>query len=46
MAFRLPYIYYYITKLCRQQAKSYKIMKMQMFGTLDKAKPNTGNIKA
>jgi hypothetical protein len=37
-------VYNYITKLDRQQA-TYKIMKMKMFATLDKAKPNTGNVR-
>jgi hypothetical protein len=40
MAFKIPYVYDYITKLCRQQAKSYKIMIMRMFALLDKAKPD------
>jgi hypothetical protein len=33
MAVNLPYVYDYVTKLCRQQAKSYKIMRMNMFAT-------------
>jgi hypothetical protein len=45
MAFKLLYIYDYITKLCRQQAEVIKIMKMQMFATLDKANRDTGNIR-
>jgi hypothetical protein len=44
MDLKLPYIYDYVTKLCMQQ-KSYKIMKMQMFATLDKVSPDTGNIR-
>jgi hypothetical protein len=44
MAYQVLYIYDYIIKLCRQQAGSYKIMKMQMFMTLGKVKPNTENI--
>jgi hypothetical protein len=43
MAFKVPYIYDYITKLCSNKQKSYKIMKMKMFATLDKANPDTGN---
>jgi hypothetical protein len=39
--FHMPYVYDFITKLCRQQAESSKIMKMKMFATLDKAKPDT-----
>jgi hypothetical protein len=42
MAFKLQYLHDYITKLCKQ--KSYKTTKMQMFTTLDKAKPDTGYI--
>jgi hypothetical protein len=46
-AFNLPYVYDYtsITKLCRQQAKSYKIMRMNMFEVWDKAKPDIENIR-
>jgi hypothetical protein len=43
MAFKHSHIYDYITKLCRHKQKSYKIMKMQMFATFDKANPDTGN---
>jgi hypothetical protein len=42
MAFKLPYIYDCITKLCGQQAE---VMKMQMFATLDNANSDTGNIR-
>jgi hypothetical protein len=45
MTFKLPYVYDYIRKLCRQQAKSYKTMIMKMFATLDKEKSNTENIR-
>jgi hypothetical protein len=45
MAFELPYICDYVTKLCRQQADVTQIMKMQIFATLDKANPDTGNIR-
>jgi hypothetical protein len=44
-AFNSPYIYDYVTKLCRQQAELYKIMKMQMSALLGKAKPDTENIR-
>jgi hypothetical protein len=40
----MPYVYDYIIKSCRQQAAS-KIMKMKMFPTLDKARPDTENIR-
>jgi hypothetical protein len=33
-AFILPYVYDYKTKLCRQQAESHKITRMNMFATL------------
>jgi hypothetical protein len=33
----------YITKLCRQ--RSFKIMIMRMFATLDKAKPDIENMR-
>jgi hypothetical protein len=42
-AFQIPYVYDYITKLCRQQAKSFKTGKMQMFTTMDKSKPKIEN---
>jgi hypothetical protein len=45
MAFKLPYIYHYIKNYAGNKQKSYKIMKMQMFLTLDKAKGDTGNIR-
>jgi hypothetical protein len=41
MAFKLPYMYDYITKLCRQEEQVIQKMEMQMFATLGKAKPNT-----
>jgi hypothetical protein len=43
IAFQVPNIYDYITKLCRQQ-KPYKITKMQIIATWEKAKPDTENI--
>jgi hypothetical protein len=39
MALKLQYIYCYITEL------SYRTMKMQIFPKLDKANPDTGNIR-
>jgi hypothetical protein len=41
----MPYIYDYITELCRQQAEVIKIMIIKMFATLDKARPDTENIR-
>jgi hypothetical protein len=35
-------LYDYLTKSCRQQAE---VMKMKKFATLDKAKPDTENIR-
>jgi hypothetical protein len=45
MAFTLPYIYDYITKLCKQQAEVIQNHENEMFATLDKANPDTGNIR-
>jgi hypothetical protein len=45
MAFKIPYVYDYITKLCRQQAEVIKIMIMRMFIILGKAKPDIGSIR-
>jgi hypothetical protein len=42
-AFKVPYVYNYITKLRKQ--RSYKIIKMQMSVTLGKEKPNRENIR-
>jgi hypothetical protein len=43
-AFNIPYVYDFITKLCRQQAEVMMIMMiMKMLTTLDKAKPDTEN---
>jgi hypothetical protein len=39
MAFKLLCIYEYIKNYAGNKQKSYKIMKMQMFATLDKASP-------
>jgi hypothetical protein len=43
VAFQIPYVYDYITKLCRRQAEIMSIMKM--YTILDKAKPHKENIK-
>jgi hypothetical protein len=45
MTFKLPYIYDYIKKLCRQQAEALRNHEMQIFVILDKANRDTGNIK-
>jgi hypothetical protein len=45
MAFKLPYVYDYITKLCRQQAKVIQKHESANVATLDKANPDTGNIR-
>jgi hypothetical protein len=42
MAFAIPFVYDYITKLCRQQAE---VMIAEMFAILGKAKPVTENIR-
>jgi hypothetical protein len=44
-SFHMPYAYDYITKTAGNKQKSSKIMKMKMFATLDKVKPNTENIR-
>jgi hypothetical protein len=44
MAFKIPYVYDFIIKLCRQQAEVIQNMIMKMFATLDKGKPNAANI--
>jgi hypothetical protein len=45
MAFRAPYIYGYITKLCRQQAEVIHKKKIPMFATWEKAKPEPENVR-
>jgi hypothetical protein len=45
MAFKLPYMYDYITKFCRQQAEVIQNLKMKMFTTLVKANLDIGNIR-
>jgi hypothetical protein len=44
-AFQIPYVYHYIINHAGNKQKSSKIMKMQLFATLDKAKPDTENIR-
>jgi hypothetical protein len=44
-AFNLPYVYDYITKLCRQQAEVIQIMRTNMFAVYDKVKPDIENIR-
>jgi hypothetical protein len=45
MAFKLPYIYDYTLNYEGNKQKSYNIVKMQIFATLDKASPDTENIR-
>jgi hypothetical protein len=45
MAFKLPPLYDYITKLCRQQAEVIQNHENEMFATMDKARAETGNIR-
>jgi hypothetical protein len=45
VAFQIPYVYDYITKLCRQQAEVIQNHENEMFATLDKARPHTENIR-
>jgi hypothetical protein len=45
VGFQIPYVYDYITKLCRQQAEVIQNHKMRMFVILDKARPHTENIR-
>jgi hypothetical protein len=44
-AFSLPYIYDYIIKLCRKQAKAIQNEEKNMFAVWDKVKPGTENIR-
>jgi hypothetical protein len=46
MAFKLPYMYDYITKLCRQQAEVIQNHENAKFATLDKANCDTGNMRS
>jgi hypothetical protein len=43
VAFKIPYVYDYITKLCGWQQKPSKITKTQMYVQLDREKPYTEN---
>jgi hypothetical protein len=43
--FNIPYVYDFITKLCRQQAEVILNHDMKMFATLNKAKPYTENTR-
>jgi hypothetical protein len=45
MAFQIPYVYDYVTKLCRQQADVVQDNEIKIFATLDKAKPDKENIR-
>jgi hypothetical protein len=45
MAFQVLYIYDYIMKWCSQQAEAIQNHEMQMFVILEKAQPNTENIR-
>jgi hypothetical protein len=45
VAFQIPYVYDYITEYAEDKQKSFTIMKIKMYATLDKAKPHTENIK-
>jgi hypothetical protein len=45
VAFQIPFVYDYITKLSENKQKSFTIMKMKMYVILVKAKPHTENIK-
>jgi hypothetical protein len=45
MAFKLPYIYDYIIKLCRQQAEVIQNPENANVRKLDKANPDIGNIR-
>jgi hypothetical protein len=44
LAFKIPLVYDFITKLCRQQAEVIKIMTTKIFAPLGKAKTVTQNI--
>jgi hypothetical protein len=45
MAFQIPYIYDYITELCRQQAEVIQNHDNENFATLEKAKPDLESIR-
>lgn len=40
------YMYYYVTKVCTQQQKLYDIIKMHIFATQDKEKPDIRNARS
>jgi hypothetical protein len=44
IAFNLPYVYDYITRLYGQQGKVIKTMRMNIFAVYDNRKPDVGNI--
>jgi hypothetical protein len=44
-AFQIPHVYDYIKNHAGNKQKSSKIIKMKMFATLDKEKPDTENIR-
>jgi hypothetical protein len=39
-------MYYYVTKVCTQQQKLYDIIKMHIFATQDKEKPDIRNARS
>jgi hypothetical protein len=45
IAFQVPFIYDYITKLCRQQAEIILNHENAIFATSEKVKRNTGNTR-
>jgi hypothetical protein len=45
VAFKLPHLYDYITKLCRQQAEVIRNHENEKFATLDKVRSETGNTR-
>jgi hypothetical protein len=45
VAFRIPYMYDFITKLCRQQAEGIQNYRNENVRNIGKAKPNTENIR-
>jgi hypothetical protein len=45
ISFQIPYAYNYITKLCRQQAQSFNMMRIYMLAIFDKAKHDTEDIR-
>jgi hypothetical protein len=45
VAFQLPYVYDYVTKLCRRQVEMIHNHEHEMYAILDKVKPHTENIR-